>query len=450
LFELNKVLRILRNRRWGIALLAIWLLYVAIVGGLGAWHYAGVPRMSRIFSDWHAVFSAVDCHKLGLDVFAENPCDQWFRKHAYGGLWLQLGNLGLGLRDVFWSGVIINAVFMVTAVVLVRPSSASELIIGAAILLSPTIMLAIERVNNDLIIFELVALTAWLVASRRRHGQIGGLLVTTLAAFLKFYPAALFGGIALVARTRKDFLIAVVGGACLLGVWIYLSVHELVRVLPNVPRPDGLFATGSTLLFELICPTCPIFAISLVAATIAASVAILLSRNVSITPFSTGMSRQCFVQFCLGLTVLLSTFLINSNFDYRWVLFILLVPMLFELRRQPLVDRLTKRLVVLILGFTLIVMWCGALMFYTPAVWKIVFEAPWSQAHMTAMHTYLGAVKQAAAWLSLTFATAIAIRALVENYKNCRWEPGKMTLHGSNANAVPRGDERGHSVIECR
>jgi hypothetical protein len=388
------------------------------VGALGAWHYVGVPGMSRIFADWHAVLSAIDCHKLGLDVVAENPCDYWFRKHVYGSLWLQLANVGLGLRDAFWSGVVINAVFMVTAVMLVRPSNRSELAIGAAILLSPTIMLAIERVNNDLIVFELLVLTAWLVTSRHRHGQIGGLLVSTLATFLKFYPAALFGAIALVARTRKEFFTAIVGGICLLSAWIYLSIHELALVLPLGPRPAGPFATGSTLLFEYLCPTCPIFAISLVAATVAGTVAFLLSRNVSVTPFSVGMSRQPFVQFCLGLTVLLSTFLVNSNFDYRWVFFILLAPMLLGLRRQPFVDKLTKRLVVLILGCTLIVMWSGALVFYVPPVWKIVVGAPWSQSHTEGMRTYLGVVKQAAAWLSLTFATAIVIRALVENYKN--------------------------------
>jgi len=383
--------------------------------------------MSRIFADWHAVLSAVDCHKLGLNVFAENPCDHWFRKHVYGSLWLQLGNLGLGLRDVLWLGFIINAVFMVTAVVLVRPSNGSELLIGAAILLSPTIMLAIERANNDLIVFELVALTASLVASRHRHSQIGGLLVTTLAAFLKFYPAALFAAIPLVARTRKEFLIAVVGGVCLLSVWIYVSVHELVLLLPLVPRPGGLFATGSTLLFEYICPTCPIFGISLVVATIAGTGAYLLSRNVSVTPLSAGMSRRCFVQFWLGLTVLLSTFLVNSNFDYRWVFFILLVPMLFDLRRQPLVNKLTKQLIVLILGFTLMVMWSGAFVFYVPAVWRIVVEAPWSQAHTESMQKYLGIVKQAAAWLSLTFATAITIRALIESYRNGRSGSGEMS-----------------------
>src|SRR5262245_38114554 len=183
----------LTKRRWAIGLLAIWLLYAMVVARMGAWHYIGVPGMSRLFADWHAVLSAADCHKLGLDVFVENPCDYWFRKHVYGSLWLQLGNLGLGTRDVPWSGLVINAVFMALAVAVINPSNRSEVFIGAAILLSPAIMLTIERANNDLIIFSFVILTAWLVASRYRCGQIGGLLLTLLLAFLKFYPAALFG-----------------------------------------------------------------------------------------------------------------------------------------------------------------------------------------------------------------------------------------------------------------
>src|SRR5262245_40094403 len=216
------------NRRWAVALLATWLLYVMIVSSLGDWQYIGVPAgMRPIFADWHAVLIAADCHKLGRNVFVENPCDNWARPHVYGSLWLQLGRLGLGVRDVFWLGLLINAAFMLLAVVLINPLTVGELLLGVAILLSPAIMLAIERANSDLIIFGLVVLAAWLVAGHRRYGQIGGLLVTSLSVFLKFYPAVLFGIIALVARNRKQFLIAVIGGLCLLAVWLYLSVDEL-------------------------------------------------------------------------------------------------------------------------------------------------------------------------------------------------------------------------------
>jgi hypothetical protein len=433
LFLLEKWLVALRNRRWGVALLAIWLLYVTVVGGLGVWKYVGVPGLSPIFADWHAVLSAADCHKLGHNVFVENPCDNWARTHVYGSLWLQLGKLGLGVRDVFWLGLVINAAFMVLVVVLlINPSTLGELLIGATILLSPAIMLAIERANNDLIIFGLLVLAALLVAGQYRHGQIGGLLVTSLSVFLKFYPAALFGVIALIARSRKEFLVAVIGGISLLAVWLYLSADELVLLRRVVPRPDGPFATGSTLLFKYICPTCEIVRISLAVAAVALAVAFFLSRKMSVEPLSPGVSRQCCVLFCFGLTVLLSTFLVNSNFDYRWIFFLLLVPMLFEIRRQPQANKLAKKLVALIIGFTLLVMWCEAFVLDVPGAFKII-RKPLSLAQIESVQRCLWIVKQAAAWLSLTFATAIAVRALIESQQNDPNGAGKMRSRGRNA-----------------
>jgi hypothetical protein len=400
------------NRRWAVALLAIWLLYVMIVGMLGAWQYIGVPPgMRPIFSDWHVVLSAAECHKLGRNVFVENPCDNWARIHIYGSLWLQLGKLGLGVRDVFWLGLVINAAFMVLAVLLINPLTIGEMLLGVAILLSPAIMLAIERANADLIIFGLLVLAAWLVAGQRRYGQIGGLLVTSLSAFLKFYPAVLFGIIALVARDRKQLLIAVIGGLCLLAVWLYLSADELVLLRRVVPRPHGPFATGSTLLFRYMCPTCRIVRISLAVAAVAAAAAFLLARKMSVEPLSPGVSRQSLVLFCFGSTVLLSTFLVISNFDYRWVFFLLLVPMLLQIWRQPQGSKLAKTLVALILAFALMVMWC---------------EAALLQVQIEIVQRCLPIVKQAAAWLSLTFAAAIAIRALIESQQMIWAPPRKL------------------------
>src|SRR5512143_1622194 len=38
------------------------------------------------FLDIHAVLSAVECHRLGWDVFEQNPCDVMERVHVYSRL----------------------------------------------------------------------------------------------------------------------------------------------------------------------------------------------------------------------------------------------------------------------------------------------------------------------------------------------------------------------------
>ena len=46
--------------------------------------------LQSYFADWTALISAAKCNLLGYDVFMENPCDSWNRKHVYGTIFLLL------------------------------------------------------------------------------------------------------------------------------------------------------------------------------------------------------------------------------------------------------------------------------------------------------------------------------------------------------------------------
>ena len=71
----------------------------------------GAAPFRTPFLDMHAVTSAVECHRLGFDVYVQNPCDVFGRVHGYSPLWLWLAvlpittawdnALGLGLVLLF-------------------------------------------------------------------------------------------------------------------------------------------------------------------------------------------------------------------------------------------------------------------------------------------------------------------------------------------------------------
>src|SRR5437763_771477 len=42
------------------------------------------------FLDTHALLSAAECRRQGIDVYLQNPCDALGRVHAYSPLWLSL------------------------------------------------------------------------------------------------------------------------------------------------------------------------------------------------------------------------------------------------------------------------------------------------------------------------------------------------------------------------
>ena len=45
---------------------------------------------ASLFADWTVILNANDCLQKGYDVFLENPCDHWNRKHVYGNLLLNI------------------------------------------------------------------------------------------------------------------------------------------------------------------------------------------------------------------------------------------------------------------------------------------------------------------------------------------------------------------------
>ena len=42
------------------------------------------------FADWKVIVGANLCEELGYDVYLNNPCDIWGRKHVYGEIFLHL------------------------------------------------------------------------------------------------------------------------------------------------------------------------------------------------------------------------------------------------------------------------------------------------------------------------------------------------------------------------
>tara|TARA_B100000963_G_scaffold222691_1_gene194158 strand:+ start:301 stop:591 length:291 start_codon:yes stop_codon:yes gene_type:complete len=53
-----------------------------------------IPMVSNgllyLFADWSVIIKANVCFKDGIDVYIENPCDPWGRKHVYGQILLNL------------------------------------------------------------------------------------------------------------------------------------------------------------------------------------------------------------------------------------------------------------------------------------------------------------------------------------------------------------------------
>ncbi len=349
-------------------LFLLWFAFIFILGRFELWRHIGVSHMKPLFADLHAVLSAIECHGRGLNVYETNPCDVASRVHVYGSLWLELGALGLGAAHLFSKGFLVNIVFMAISVWLIKPSSRREFVVSALILLSPAVTLGVERANNDLIVFSLLAGAAVLFTKPQQTAQVSGLIVIYLSALLKFYPSILFAAAVIIAkRNKKNFLITVAISTGLFIIWLATNYAELLLVKTIVPKPLDFYATGARALLAYVgrpypwILTVPAIWLWMGFMVLIATVSITLAYRLNLSGTSHTKSTLNYVLFIFGLLVLFSTYAINSNYDYRWIFFIFTVPLLFEIKRNALNEKLPRRLVSSAFIFALITMWTEAL-----------------------------------------------------------------------------------------
>ncbi len=206
----------------------------------------GVRAWNTPFIDLEGVTAQIRCARLGVDVYASNPCDSLGRVFDYAPLWLRLGFLGLGHE---WTGVLglaQAALCILALLALPVPKAGWALACMLAAIASPVVAFAIERANQDGLIFALTA--ASLVLLRHRlPARLAGYGLIALAASLKFYPAILA---LLVLRERRAVMLGVGAAFAVLGLGFMAAYHvELARAVANVPVPSPFsLSFGASLL----------------------------------------------------------------------------------------------------------------------------------------------------------------------------------------------------------
>ena len=109
------------------------------------------------FVDTDVLLAASDAHALGRD----EPL--W-----YSDWWLQLHALGLSRADTLGLGLGLAVVFLLVALLVLRPENLSEAVFCWLVLCSPPVLLGVNRANMDLLIFAGLALAGWLLTHPAR------------------------------------------------------------------------------------------------------------------------------------------------------------------------------------------------------------------------------------------------------------------------------------------
>lgn len=318
--------------------------YAATGNYAAYWLRLGVPGMQPIFGDLHVITAGWDCLRLGHDPLLSNPCDLWKRPMNYPRLWQAGAALGLTQTDTPWLGTLLTLLFMGVIFRLVyRHPAARWRWYWPLAVLSPHVMLAVERGNSDLLIFSLLAGAVWLVR-RSAPWRLLGWAVFMLACVLKLYPIFAIG-LAGQGRSRRKGLLAL---ALLLvfGMYVLLTFNDLSLISAATPRENfdsfGLFVLPDALAEWFALPKAGLRA---AAGVLAAAIALfVLLKNKNTLPLHAGREAEAF--FVVGAGIYVGSFLLGNNFNYRFVFTLLTLPLLLA---APPRRRATLTLAVLLI-----------------------------------------------------------------------------------------------------
>jgi hypothetical protein len=284
------------------------------------------------FVDMTGPLSWGECHRLGYDVYTVNPCDAFGRPINYSPL-LLYAPFDTSETNLF--ALAQNVVFLITASLLLRPRSSRELAIATAACLSTTVAFALERANLDVTEFVLLAATA-LIAGRGLPGRIGTYAIFLFGGCaLKFYP---FAALLTVLRERPRAALALGGiSALVIALFAVYFRRELLQTshLPLL----GDWGEGTVGAYKL-----PIGGIAYLGLPRWVGVPALASLVIGFgahavkvgkrlrTNISIDWSRPRFHLLLIGAITMVACVFAQTNYFYRGIFLLLLLPGLSRLR----------------------------------------------------------------------------------------------------------------------
>lgn len=322
----------------------------------------GVLHYGVWFLDSFAILASNDAVARGLDPVAPNALDYFNRPHVYTHWWLGLRHLGLTRAHNFTVGVVVVAAFFVAAVAFLRPRGLREALWYLAILGSSPVLLAVNRANNDLVIFALLAPVVPCLLDGRRVVRMAAIALIAVAAGLKFFPAAaglvLLAGVGVTTREVRERLGLAVLALAVVGVSL---AQDLAAIGKLAPKATGLMTFAAANLPAELGLTGfygAAFTVAGMAAVGAFFWRVRWFDGWVIAPSETGV----WLSFVLGAVLLAGCFFTGTNYAYRWVFAVWLAPLLWRLPREAAAPVAVRRFAAVTAGLLMVGLWADPLL----------------------------------------------------------------------------------------
>jgi hypothetical protein len=294
-----------------------------------------IPADPPGFLDSRQFAWASESYAQGYDPLVDNPVNPKGQPLNYPRIWHLLFSLGINESHTNIMGSIIVILFFIGTGIFWYSRTFNNLtyLLLSALILSPAVMLGIERSNIELVIFFLLSLAVTVIY----YSGISALILFLFAAVLKLYPV--FGFLYLLKENQKRFWILLFVSSGIFILYAVLSFRDFLLVYETTPKLVGSsfginvwwMGLRNSRYFNL-----PVTeSMSLILKALSYIIALLI---LGATLFFGTRRRderllaeaQYIDAFRVGAGIYIGCFLLMNTHDYRFIFLVFAVPQLTE------------------------------------------------------------------------------------------------------------------------
>jgi hypothetical protein len=310
------------------------------VGWDQAWRALGVTPLQPPFFDMHVINDYAACALKGVDPYTPQACN--VDSFNIPPTWLWLGLLGVDGSDSAWLSAVLIATAMIVLVLLLRGRTWYHGVIALGAIVSPSVMMGVERGNLDLLILAIVGSAALIYNERSIARTCAAVMLLALGVALKLFPMLC---ISLASRFSRQALVVACVLAGLSLIYIDLTVEYVSLIRRNVPTTFVL-SYGYKAIFlgtDYLRREAGLSPIGLTDTWLpAGAAALILVCAIAVAGISFRNRREFYpidistagTAFLFGTGIYCGTYLLGTNFIYRLMFLLLCLPQLLDWQTQ--------------------------------------------------------------------------------------------------------------------
>jgi hypothetical protein len=292
-----------------------------------------IPACPPSFLDSRQFAWAAEAHAQGYDPLIESPLNPLGNPLNYPRIWHLLFPLVVDVSRANILGSIVVILFFIGVGTFWFSKKFDNLtyFILSVVVLSPAVMLGIERSNIELILFFILSLALTI----NYYSSISALFVFVFASMLKLYPV--FAFVYLLKENKRRFWILFLSASGIFILYALLTLNDFMQIYKVTPQaPTSSFGInvfwqglGHHRFFNLPISNSLALFLKVLSYTLAFLI-LAATLYFSMRQKDAGLYRQgqYIDAFRVGAGIYIGSFLIMNTINYRLIFLIFTVPQL--------------------------------------------------------------------------------------------------------------------------